>query len=86
MAEVRVTATEFRNRQAALLARAAEGDEVIISQRGGRSYRIDPLPQESLGMPPELRREIAEAREAHRKGDVVICHTADEVFKLFDSL
>lgn len=91
-----VTTREFRANQSKYLDMANRGENVILtSPRKGKFHIIPvvvdvPKPKERdyepLVMTPELAKEIEEAREEMRRGEVLMFDSAADAQRWMDSL
>ena len=78
MATLNFTARELRQKQAYVLDKADAGEEVIIWRGKNKAYMLTPV--------HENKQKIAKAREDHRLGKGVTCHTYEESRALFETL
>lgn len=83
---LQVTSREFRDKQASLLDRADQGEQVVIRRRGKRSYMLTPIYDSDITITPELQAKIDKAREACQAGECVVCNTHEELDRYLNSL
>lgn len=84
---IQVTSREFRERQAALLNMADQGEQVIIRRRGGKcSYMLTPVHDNELSVSPELEKKIEKARKEYKNRETIVCKNAKEAIKFLESL
>lgn len=74
-----VTARDFRGEQGKILARAARGEDVVITSRDHGSFRIIPITEDDrVYNDDELNQMIQSALEEYEAGETV-SYTAKEL-------
>lgn len=86
MATLNFTAKELRQKQAYVLDKADAGEEVIIWRGKNKAYMLTSVHENDQNVSETFKQKIAKAREYHRLGKVVTCHTYEESRALFETL
>lgn len=83
---LQVTSREFRDKQAALLNMADQGEQVIIRRRGKRSYMLTSIQDDDLDISPQLKKKIEEGRKQYKNGETISFKNAEEAVSYLESL
>ena len=81
-----ISSTEFRAKQSTWFDMADQGEQVVISRKGKRSYLLTPIFEIDLDMTPKLEQQIEQARRELVNGETICCKNQKELHELLDSL
>lgn len=79
-----VTTRDFRANQSKYIAKARNGEEIVLHSRKG-SVKLVPY-DDNTTITPELQKKIDAARKAHREGKCITLETEQEIRDWFRSL
>ena len=75
---LQVTSREFRNKQAAFLNMADNGEQIVIHRGKKQAYILVPVSYDDFILSPEADKRIAKSRKEYLEGKTTVCKTAEE--------